>query len=73
MKTNETGCCKIVSLRELRRMRSANETARMAACGRVAGEVSNMFSLSNLLPIFVTGYLPSEYRHYIESLFSFFK
>ena len=73
MKTNETRCCKIVSLRELRRMRNANETARMAACGRVAGEVSNIFSLSNLLLTFVTGYLPSGYRCHIESLFSFFK
>lgn len=71
MEVNENGCSKISSLRQLRRVRSANETARKAVLERISSEINETFSLGGLFVSFVLRYTPTNVKRFVETIFGF--
>lgn len=71
MEVNENGCSKISSLRQLRRVRSANETARKAVLERINSEINETFSLGGLLVSFVQRYTPTNVKRFVETILGF--
>lgn len=65
-------CC-VKSLRELRRVRKANEEARSAVRLRIKSGVASVFSVNVLLLALVEGCVPRSIKDTIIKIFSGFK
>ena len=65
-------CC-VKSLRELRRVRKANEEARSVARLRIKSGVASVFSVNALLLALVEGCVPRSIKDSVTRLFSGFK
>ena len=61
----------IASLRELRNLRHANETAKKAAAERVKSGVAGVLSLSGLLVSLAQHYAPANIRRIMQVIFQF--
>ena len=73
MKMRKSSSHGIASLRELRNLRHANETAKKAAAERVKSGVAGVLSLSGLLVSLAQHYAPAGISRIIGMLFPFSK
>ena len=73
MKMRKSSSHGIASLRELRNLRHANETAKKAAAERVKSGVAGVLSLSGLLVSLAQHYAPASISRIIGRLFQFSK
>ena len=73
MKRKGNSCHDIATLRELRNLRHANETAKKAAAARVKSGVAGVLSLSGLLVSLAQHYAPAGISRIIGMLFPFSK
>ena len=73
MKRKGNSCHDIATLRELRNLRHANETAKKAAAGRVKNGVAGAFSLSCLFVTLVRHYAPGNIKHIMQMICKFTK
>lgn len=71
MKRKGNSCHDIVTLRELRNLRHANETAKKAAAARVKKGVAGAFSLSGLLVTIAQHYVPANISRVIGVIFRY--
>ena len=74
METDVRGHCKISSLCELRRVRRANEVARLAALVRVKERLESTFSIGGIL-LGMTKRLRDwkDVMHYVKYIIPFFR
>lgn len=71
MKRKGNSCHDIVTLRELRNLRHANETAKKAAAARVKNGVTGAFSMSCLFVTLVRHYAPANISRVIGVIFRY--
>ena len=70
MKSDVGRLCDIRTLRELRKVRRANDAARNAVCGRMKLVSLKVLSLGDVMMLLVEHFVPADMRHFVTTLFS---
>lgn len=71
MKSEAKRLCNIKSLRQLRSMQRENETAKMAAAGRVKSASLKVVSVSEFVLLLVKRYAPAGIKEIIQVINQF--